>query len=412
MVKDENDMDIAETGPLPLDGVRVIEYAGFHAGPGGCAILGDLGAEIIKVEELGGDPMRSWKEIAGVRFSMPDGEGLPFQFTSRNKKSICLDIRSGKGREIFCRLIRGADVFVTNLRKSTKIRLGIDYEGVSAVNPKIIYAAVSGFGPEGPMSDKGAYDPMGQASSGMMFSTGTEDPAVIHLAVLDQTTSIALSHAVLAALFMRERRGVGQEVHVSLYGTALWMLSTSLALAGCKSESEIPGDRLRYSPLRNYYKCKDGEWIIGTHHPENKYWPLLCEATGLTSLLSDPRFADTDQYEHRPEVIKIFDRVFATKERKEWLEILNRHDLMFGPVQRVKDVITDPQALANGYVREYDHPVLGKIMIPGYPVTYGATAPGTRSMAPALGEHTEIVLRELGYSGAELETFRKERVIR
>jgi len=407
----DQETEISERGPLPLDGVRVIEYAGFHAGPGGSAILGDLGAEVLKVEEFGGDPMRSWKEIAGVQFSLPGGEGLPFQFTCRNKKSVSLDIRSEKGWEIFCRMIRSADVFVTNLRRSTKARLGIDYGGISAVNPRIIYAAVSGFGPEGPLSDKGAYDPIGQASAGMMFATGTEEPALIQLAVLDQTTSIAFSHAILAALFMRERRGVGQEVHVSLYGTALWMLYTNLALAGCNFAREIPGDRLRFSPLRNYYRCKDGKWIIGTHHPEERYWPLLCEATGLTSLLSDPRLSDPSQCERRPEVIRLLDEVFATKESAEWLEILNGQGLMFGPVQRVKNVLTDPQALANGYVREYDHPVMGKVMIPGYPATFGAADPGTRSMAPALGEHTEIVLRELGYSNEELKRLRMERVI-
>lgn len=314
MVEDSN----AEAKPLPLEGIRVIEYAGFHAGPGGGAILGDLGAEVIKIEEFGGDPMRSWKEVGGVQFSLPDGEGLPFRFSSRNKKGICLDIRSTRGREIFHRLIRTADVFLTNLRKSTKAGLEIDYGSLSAINPRIIHASVSGFGAEGPMEDKGAFDPMGQAASGMMFATGSETPALIHLAVLDQATSIALSHAVLTALFMRERRGVGQEVHVSLYGTALWLLYVSLILSGCLSVNEIPGERSTYSPLRNYYRCKDGKWIIGTHHPEEKYWPLLGQATGLTSILRDPRFSDSASCDHhRPEMIRLLDSEEILQLKKE-----------------------------------------------------------------------------------------------
>ena len=157
---------------MPLEGIRVVEFGTFHAGPGASAILGDLGAEVIKIEEAEGDPMRNWKEVGGIRFTVADGEGFPFQFTNRNKRGIWLDIKHEKGREVFHRLIKEADVFLTNLRKSTKVALGIDYEALRKVNPRMIHASVSGFGSEGHLSDMGAFDPMGQARSGMMFSTG------------------------------------------------------------------------------------------------------------------------------------------------------------------------------------------------------------------------------------------------
>ena len=161
---------------MPLEGIRVVEFGTFHAGPGASAILGDLGAEVIKIEEAEGDPMRNWKEAGGIRFTMADGEGFPFQFTNRNKKGIWLDIKHEKGREVFHRLIKEADVFLTNLRKNTKAAFGIDYETLCKVNPRIIHASVSGFGSEGHLSDMGAFDPMGQARSGMMFSTGSDRP--------------------------------------------------------------------------------------------------------------------------------------------------------------------------------------------------------------------------------------------
>jgi len=398
---------------MPLEGIRVVEFGTFHAGPGASAILGDLGAEVIKIEEAEGDPMRSWKEVGGIRFAMADGEGFPFQFTNRNKKGIWLDIKKEKGREVFHRLIKGTDVFLTNLRKSTKTSLGIDYETLRGINPRLIHASVSGFGQEGHLSDLGAFDPMGQARSGMMYSTGSDRPHLIHLAVLDQTASIALSQAVLTALFVRERRGEGQAVHISLYGTALWMQYTGVAIAGCLSRDSVPDDRGMYSPLRNYFRCQDGKWIIGTHHPEQKYWPLLCEATGQTELLRDPRFEDISKVmEDRPLLVERFDRVFASKTRSEWITILRAKGLMFGPVQQIEDVINDPQALSNGYVVDFDHPSLGKVKIPGYPIQFSGSSAGTRTSAPSLGEHTDSIMKELGYSDEEIAEVRQTGVIR
>ncbi|MBN2126439.1 MAG: CoA transferase [Deltaproteobacteria bacterium] len=398
--------------PMPLEGIRIIEFAGFHAGPGATAILGDLGADIIKIEEPAGDPMRTWSDVGGMSFVAPNGEGLLFHFTNRNKKSLCLDIHQEEGRKIFHRLLEGADVFLTSMRRTTRTAMGIDYAAISRVNPRIIYASVSGFGPEGALNDHGAFDPMGQARSGMMFISGGEEPELLHLAILDQSTSIGLSHAILTALFDRERRGVGQEVHISLYSTALWVQYVNLLMAGCIDLEPIPGDRRHFSPLRNFFRCKDGKWVIGTHHPEEKYWGRLLDAIGRRDLLQDPRFRDVPSMKKNvTEVVDLFDSIFATRTRDEWLPILRENGLMFGPVQRIKDVLDDPQALANQYVEDFVHPSLGPVRIPGYPIHFSAASAGMRSAAPAVGEHTSSVMKGLGYSDDEIRGLKERKVL-
>jgi len=257
--------------PRPLEGIRVIEYGLFHAGPGAGAILADLGAEVIKIEPREGDPERYWTRLGQLNLALPDGESVMFQSSNRGKKGIGVDIQSRAGREVFHRLVGKADVFLTNIRKSTKSKLKIDYTSLCSVNPKLIHANVSGYGPEGPMSDLGAFDPLGLARSGMMFVSGTDKPLLMHIGILDQATSMTLSHAIMTALFVRERRGVGQEIHVSLFGTAIWLMHPTLMIGNLLSvEPVVHHDRNAHSPLRNFFRCSDGEWIIGAHHPEEK----------------------------------------------------------------------------------------------------------------------------------------------
>ncbi len=379
-----NGANILKDRPMPLEGVRVVEYGVFHAGPGASAILGDLGAEVIKIEDGKGDPERYWTSAGGVDFTMPNGEGLMFQISNRNKKGIYLDIRKEKGRLIFHRLIKSADVFLTNLRKSTKARLGIDYRTISRINPRIIHANVSAYGPEGPESDLGAFDPMAQGRSGLMFIT---------------------------ALFFRERHGVGQEVHSSLFSAALWFQYTNMMMNGCMSIDQIPSERSQNSPLRNSFRCKDGNWIVGTHHGE-KHWALFCEATAQTAILNDSRFSsEASRKANCQELIELFDRAFVTKTRDEWMEIFRAHGLMFCPVQEIHEVFTDLQALKNDYVVDFNHPALGKVNILGYPIHFGSARAGTRSVAPALGEHTKPIMKQLGFTDEEIQELKNEGVI-
>ena len=391
----------------------MLEYAIFHAGPGAGAILGDMGADVTKIESGSGDPIRIWTQVGGFDFSLTHDRNLMFELANRNKRDITLDIMTPKGREVFHRLVEGTDVFLTNLRKSTKQKLGLDYETLSNVNPRLIHANVSGYGPNGPICDMGAYDPMGQARSGMMFATGSKEPTLMQLAVLDQATAIAASHAILSALLVRERWGIGQEVHVSLYSTAIWLLyANMMANSLMDVEASIPWQRTYNSPLRNNFRCKDGGWIMSVHHPPQKYWQALCEATGQEALLDDPRFSDEDKRnDNSAELVSIFDKVFLTKTRNEWMEIFRQYNLMFCPVQTFSEVSTDPQALENDYVIDIDHPDFGKVNIPGYPIHLSQTPAGPKSAAPTLGQHTDDVLREAGYSDKEIKQLRQEKII-
>lgn len=400
--------------PRPLEGVRILEYAVFHAGPGAGAILGDLGADVLKIEERGGDPERNWIRVGQLDLSLPGGESVMHQVSNRNKRSICLDIEDREGRDIFQRLINGSDVFLTNLRKSTKVKMGLDYDTLSRINPRIIHTNVSGYGPDGPMSDLGAFDPLGLARSGLMFVTGSKEPVLMHLGILDQATAIAVSHAILVALFERERSGKGQEVDVSLYSTGLWLMYPSLMINNILSrEPMVRGDRSEHSPLRNFFRCGDGRWIIGTHHPEDKYWALFCEATGQTELISDPRFVDDRaRATNCAELVAHFDEVFSTRTRDEWMDIFLPKGLMFCSIQHVSEIQRDPQALANDYIVDFEDPVLGKLKIPGYPVHFGANQAGTTRLGPALGEHTVSVLQEIGYAEQEIEELRNRGIIR
>jgi crotonobetainyl-CoA:carnitine CoA-transferase CaiB-like acyl-CoA transferase len=397
----------------PLDGIRIVEYGVFHAGPGANAILGDLGAEVIKIETASGDPERYWTNVAGFDLSLKNRESIIFEASNRNKKGICLDIKKKKGREIFERLIQEADVFLTNLRGSTKQQLNIDYETVAEINPQIIYAGVSGYGRRGSMRDLGAFDPLGQARSGMMFVTGTTQPAMIHLGILDQATAITVSHAIITALLFRERKGIGQEVHVSLYSTALWMQYINLLLASVLAiDPCITADRSRHSPLRNRFCCRDGRWIQGTHHPEEKYWATFCKATDQRRLLDDRRYThESGRPVNFVELNQIFDEVFAGRTRDEWMDIFQAHGLMFCSVQQIREVPDDPQALENDYLMPFTHPVQGAITIPGYPVQFSKCRAGTRSAAPKLGEHTDWVLQKLGYSGPEIDRLKKNKIV-
>jgi crotonobetainyl-CoA:carnitine CoA-transferase CaiB-like acyl-CoA transferase len=248
----------------------------------------------------------------------------------------------------------------------------------------------------------------------MMYLYDDQSPALVHMAVLDQAAAITASHAILAALFARERHGVAQSVHTSLYSAGLWLMYCNLyAKSVLKRDTAFAWRRHENTPLRNSFQCADGEWIIGVHHPEEKYWQRFCEITGQQELLTDPRLADAQgRREHVAELVALFDRVLATRTRDEWIDIFQENGLMFTPVQHIGEVLDDPQALANAYVVEFDHPAHGRIKLPGYPTRFSEAEAGTRSIAPGLGEHSREILQDLDYSEEEIEALLKQDVLR
>jgi crotonobetainyl-CoA:carnitine CoA-transferase CaiB-like acyl-CoA transferase len=400
----------------PLEGIRVLEWGMFHAGPAGTAILGDLGAEVIKIEQPGiGDLSRTSSRIGSVFLAKTQGLNLFHEAANRNKKGITLDLSKEQGREAAYRLVGKSDVFLCNLRRQTIEGMKMTYPILSSYNPKLIYARVSAFGPKGPDRDRGGFDYQGQGRSGMMYSMGEEGmpPIASQFGIMDQATAIMASHQIITALLMRERFGVGQEVHVSVLSSSLYLLylNQMFALVG---DFEAPRhQRAKEEATRNHYKAQDGRWLIITANPNGMSWKPLCEALGQPELADDLRFATPEaRFANREELVALFDQIFATRPRDEWLRIFAQYDLISAPVNRLSELASDPQIVENDYIVDFNHPVLGKVKIPGYPIHFSESWAGTRSAAPKLGEHTEQVLMEIGgYTAQEVANLRKEGVI-
>jgi crotonobetainyl-CoA:carnitine CoA-transferase CaiB-like acyl-CoA transferase len=272
---------------------------------------------------------------------------------------------------------------------------------------------VSAYGDKGPMAGLGGFDPMGQALSGMLFISGQQEPTVLQFLVLDQLTAITASHAAMTALLARDRHGVGDEVQVSLYGSATWLLYANLFNSSVLGqEIDQSWDRRANSFARTTFKCRDDQWIMGTNHPENRYWDRFCQAIGMPELAADPRFSTIEaRTAANVELIDIVDPIFLSRTQAEWLQIMRSAGLLFAPVQRIMDVIDDPQVLSNGYLTDYDHPHLGTIRVPGYPVRFGQFVAGPFAPAPEVGEHTAQILAEIGFSDVEIADQLSKRAI-
>ncbi|WP_189339239.1 CaiB/BaiF CoA transferase family protein [Williamsia muralis] len=392
----------------PLSGIRVVEVGVWHAGPAVGAILADLGADVVKVESMEGDPERffaAFSPMTDTRDIDSSEWTVMFELSNRGKKGISLDLTCEEGQKALTRLVSDADIFVTNLRGPTRRKLGIDYETLSAVNPKIIHVNITGFGNEGPLADAGAFDNVGQAMSGMMFTVGGGQPQPLNVMVMDQLTAIVGSHAAITALAARELHGVGQEVHTSLYGAGTWLMYGNLGFTGARGhEVTLDADRTRRSPLRNFYRCADDKWVMGTNHPEQKYWADFCKAMSLDELIDDARFSELDERtSNLDSLYPILDRAFAAEDREHWLTALRSAGLNFAPINGFADVLDDRQALDNGYVTTVDHRQMGEVRQPAFPIRFGAFDVGPSGPAPLIGEHTREVLASAGYTEPEID---------
>ncbi len=400
----------------PLDGIRVIDWTIWQQGPVATQMLADLGAEVIKVEERErGDPGRGLTKAAGSA-TVKGGLNFYFEANNKHKKSIALDLKRPEAREIVHRLAARSDVFVQNFRKGVAQRLGLGYADVAALNPRIIYANASGYGPEGPDSGEPSFDYLGQARSGIMnaVATGNTTPAYIYGGIADQMGAIMLAYGVLAALFVRERTGIGQEVDASHLGSMMALQGLNVA-ARTIIGSEFP--RLpranAFNPLWNHYRCADDKWIALAMLQPDRYWKDFCEVIGKPELIDDPRFGANTRGLNATALIVIFDEVFATRPRDEWMRILkSRGDFIYTVVNSVSDLVDDPQVRANDYVVDYEHPAHGKLTLLGMPVKLSKTPGEPRGHAPEFGEHTELLMTELlGYSWDEVARLREANVI-
>ncbi|MDP6102801.1 MAG: CoA transferase [Dehalococcoidia bacterium] len=406
--------------PGALEGIRILEMAVWHAGPGGSLMLSDMGAEVIKIEQpVVGDPLRGLVRLEGVDVLQPKGfASQAFEIPNRNKKSITVDLTKPQGQQIVYKLISRCDVFMQNFRPGVAAKLGMDYETLKQYNHKLIYANVSGYGPKGPDSQARAQDYIGLARSGMMYAAYDSDPTQLpHFApgMADQMTSITLCGGILAALLARERLGISQEIHVSMVGSMinfqLWRIAANLLL----HRDFPPRQRTEMAnPLYNHYCCKDGKWVVLGILASDRVWPVLCECLGLAELVQDPRFNSTEKRaENCRELITIMDHVFATKTRDEWMHILRQHRrIICSPVLDVPELPQDPQITENEYVVDYEHPTLGPTKTIGFPVTFTQTPCSIQGPAPEFGQHTEEVLLELGdYTWDDITRFQEEGAI-
>lgn len=400
----------------PLQNVKIIELGHWVIVPNACTILADWGADVIKIEVAGkGDPLRGVTTYEGVS-PVEKGVNCLFEFQNRNKRSVALNLRHEKTKEIIYRLIHKADVFATNFRLESVKRAALDYDTLGKLNPRLIYAMVSGYGFKGKDKNKPGFDYSAfWARSGCMakFATLGSPPQPQRAGFGDSVTAMLMAGAISAALFCREQTGKGQVLFFSLYHTGVWALGSDIEIALSRS-LEAPNTKRdsAANPLWNVYQAQDGVWFQLVMIHSDLFWSRFCKVMRLEHLEHDPRFKDAmKRQENNKELILILDDAFKTKTSVEWEGIYDENDLPCSRVQSVTEVVNDPQAWENQFFTEIEHPICSRMKYVTTPAQFSMTPPTIKSAAPQLGQHTEEVLLELGYNWDNITSFRDQGVI-
>jgi formyl-CoA transferase len=383
----------------PLDGVRVLDLTWYHQGGFATVILADLGAEIIKVERPEtGDPGR------GNGLLSKDGVQISPYFIAhdRGKKSITVNLQHPEGKQIIEKLVPGVDVMVHNFRPGVMERLGIGYEDVRPLNPRLIYASASAYGERGPLREQPGFDIVGQARGGLMSVTGTEESGPVPAGVMlaDHTGAMFLAQAITAALYHQAKTGEGQALDVSLLGTVLCLQSWEINQASISGRQPMKAGRGHQlnRGIWGSFQCADGRWLVLAGAGGERFARLM-EVTGLKeAITSDPRLSTPEaRNENRDLLWRTIENAMRKHTRDEWLELLAKHDLVGAPVQTYAEVLEDEQAWANDYLLRIEHPEAGPIDVVGSPIHMTKTEVDARKLPPELGQHTEEVLLQLGY---------------
>ncbi len=397
--------------PSALDGVLVLDFSQVMAGPFCTMLLGDMGADVIKVEPPDGDSSR---QMGAYREAHLGTESPAYWAVNRNKRGIVVNLKDARGVGICRRLAAEADILVENFRPGTLDRLGLGYEQVRPVNPGLIYASVSGYGHNGPLAHRGGFDLVAQGESGIMSVTGTPGapPVKCGIPVCDLGAGLFVTYAVLCAYIYRCRTGEGQRVDTSLLeaGIALSVWEATEYFATGQAPQPT-GSAHRMSAPYQAFRCQDGYITIGGAN--QRTWERLCQAMGLSFLMERPEFAtDTNRVRHRESLEEAIEAITLQRPRAHWLRVLEDAGVPCGPINTYPEVFAHPHVTARGMVHEIEHQVGGRIRQIGPAVKCSETPARIRRPAPRLGEHTAEILGEAGYASSEIETLAREGVIR
>lgn len=385
--------------PGPLHGIRVVELTSVVLGPWACQFLGDMGADVIKIEAPRGDSNRT------LGASRHPGMAALYLTCNRNKRSLVLDLKVPGARDALLKLIATADVFVHNNRPQVMTKLGLDYADLKKVNPRIIYCGAYGYSKKGPYGAKGALDDSIQAARGiaMLNKLVLGEPSYLPTVVADKTTAVTVVYAVLAALFHRERTGEGQEIEVPMYETMVhFVMGEHLWGMTFDPPMGTPGYTRLMSQERRPYPTRDGYIAILPYL--DAHWETFCKVVERPDLLADPRFRTlADRVRHIDATYSETAKIMATRTTREWLDLFAKTSVPTIVVNGLEELATDPHLEAVGFWKEVDHPTEGKLRLPAFPVNFGSTPAGIERHAPRLGEHTREVLRESGLDDAAID---------
>ncbi len=403
-----------------LEGLKVVEMATYIAAPSAGAMLADWGAEVIKIEATAGDPIRGFFSSIGV-----DLEDNPvFELDNRGKKGIALDVSTPEGAEIVRRLLSEADVFLTNLRPGSLARAGLDWDSLHAINPRLVYASVTGYGLEGDEADRPGFDVAAfwsRAGVGKLFAVRGAEPTPIRTAFGDHVTGQSTAAGILAALFERERTGRGRLVETSLLRSGIYSLGSDMAIQ--LRFGRVASTRPRHEavqPNNNFFQSSDGYWICLVPRQGTADWNAFLKAIDREDLGQDERFSSTrKRRENGAALVDIIDEVFAQRTLEEWGARLDEADLVWAPVQTPAQVVADPQAHAAGAFAAIPGMSLPDgdgnpqpYMTPATPVRFHGADDGPKGPSPTPGQHTEEVLSRLGYDASAIASLSESGVVR
>jgi CoA:oxalate CoA-transferase len=404
----------------PLEGIKILDFAIAVAAPLGGAMLSDMGADVIKVERTGGEPQRlgmpaGMDDVLDTKIKEEAIDISSWIALNRGKKDLAIDVRNEKGKEVVLKLAKDADVILESFRPGVMARLGLDYETISKINPKVIYCSFSGFGQTGPLAHRAGGDMWSQAMSGIVAEGVHPNgrPQMIPQGMVDHTSGMLVAYAIMSALFVRERTGVGQQVFVNNIDAAMYLQFSGISgyLMEKRAPSKMDRDMGGQAPPYGPYKAKDGDvlTIFGT----DPLWPAFCKLLGVEHLANDPRFVnDKVRRQNRHIVEPLLDEAFSKKTRAEWAQVFREAKMRCDPCLTYEELCAHPQVEANDIIYSTNHPVRGSIKMVGMPVKMTKTPGSPQGPAPLLGQDTEEILNGLGYSSDEIAAMEKEGIIK